>query len=416
MSKVDRYLQAATREHTRRSYQSAVEHFEVAWGGVLPTTATELARYLAHYADTLAITTLKQRLAALSSWHQAQGFADPTKAPLVRQVLKGIRELHPDKAKQAKPLQLNVLEQIIGYLDQQALQAQQTENYAKHLRAVRDKALVLMGFWRAFRSDELSRLHIEHLEFVPGEGMIAYLPRSKTDRTNQGQAFRLPELQRLCPVDACRQYLVLLQQAAGPLFRAVNRWGMVSESSLRADSIIPLLRHLLQQAQVDDAALYSSHSLRRGFANWANQQGWSLKQLMEHVGWRDVKSAMRYLESNDPFSQQAIDQALALPAPSQVQNQLKTHVLELRLHLQPYHQRGRSSTARQHIERYCLKPYAMSKGSQQESYLLTMHARDHEELDGIVDDLLLQLHDAARAHQCMVEITLKEQATGQQWD
>lgn len=416
MTKVDRYLQAATREHTRRSYQSAVEHFEVAWGGVLPTTATELARYLAHYAETLAITTLKQRLAALSSWHQAQGFADPTKAPLVRQVLKGIRELHPEKAKQAKPLQLNVLEQMISYLDQQAQRALQTENAAMQLRTARDKALVLMGFWRAFRSDELSRLHIEHLEFVPGEGMIAYLPRNKTDRTNQGQAFRLPELRRLCPVEACRQYLALLQQSSGPLFRAVTRWGAVSGTPLRADSIIPLLRRLLQQAQVDDVALYSSHSLRRGFANWANQQGWSLKQLMEHVGWRDVKSAMRYLESSDPFSQQAIDHALALPAPHQVQNLLNTHVLELQLHLQPYYQRGRSTTARQHIERYCLKPYAMTKGNQPESYVLTMQARDQEELDGMVDDLLLQLHDTAKAHQCMVEIALKEPATGRKWD
>ncbi len=95
MNKVDRYLHAATREHTRRSYQSAVEHFEVQWGGVLPTTAAELARYLAHYADSLAISTLKQRIAALSSWHQTQGFADPTKAPMIRQLLKGIRELHP---------------------------------------------------------------------------------------------------------------------------------------------------------------------------------------------------------------------------------------------------------------------------------------------------------------------------------
>lgn len=33
MKDVERYLQAGTRENTRRSYQSAVEHFEVTWGG-----------------------------------------------------------------------------------------------------------------------------------------------------------------------------------------------------------------------------------------------------------------------------------------------------------------------------------------------------------------------------------------------
>lgn len=38
MSSVDRYLEAATRANTRRSYESAVRHFEVEWGGHLPAT------------------------------------------------------------------------------------------------------------------------------------------------------------------------------------------------------------------------------------------------------------------------------------------------------------------------------------------------------------------------------------------
>jgi len=33
MSDLDRYLQAATRDNTRRSYRAAVEHFETVWGG-----------------------------------------------------------------------------------------------------------------------------------------------------------------------------------------------------------------------------------------------------------------------------------------------------------------------------------------------------------------------------------------------
>jgi len=39
MSKTDRYIQAATRENTRQSYRSAIEHYEVSWGGFLPATA-----------------------------------------------------------------------------------------------------------------------------------------------------------------------------------------------------------------------------------------------------------------------------------------------------------------------------------------------------------------------------------------
>ena len=65
---------------------------------------------------------------------------------------------------------------------------------------------------------------------------------------------------------------------------------------LAAKSVIPLLRRLIASAGVADSEQYSSHSLRRGFAGWANSNGWDLKELMDYVGWRDIKSAVRYLD------------------------------------------------------------------------------------------------------------------------
>ena len=91
---IERYLQAGTRANTRRSYQQALEHFEVSWGGFLPATSDAIVRYLVDHAATLSSNTLKLRLAALAQWHVSQGFPDPTKTPLVRQILKGIRTLH----------------------------------------------------------------------------------------------------------------------------------------------------------------------------------------------------------------------------------------------------------------------------------------------------------------------------------
>ena len=51
MSKADRYLLAGTRENTRRSYRTTVEHFEVTWGGFLPATGDGIMRYLAEYPE-----------------------------------------------------------------------------------------------------------------------------------------------------------------------------------------------------------------------------------------------------------------------------------------------------------------------------------------------------------------------------
>jgi len=105
MSDLDRYLQAATRDNTRRSYRAAIEHFETVWGGFLPATADSVASYLVAHAGVLSVNTLKLRLSALAQWHNSQGFVDPTKTPVVRKVFKGIRALHPATEKQAEALQ-----------------------------------------------------------------------------------------------------------------------------------------------------------------------------------------------------------------------------------------------------------------------------------------------------------------------
>lgn len=301
MNDVDRYVSAATRDNTRRSYRSAVEHFEVEWGGLLPATSDSVARYLAHYASTLALNTLSQRLAALSRWHIDQGMPDPTKSSLVKKVLRGISALHPAQEKQAKPFQLVQLEQLDIWLSQQIETARAQGNKQAHLKHVRDRALVLIGFWRGFRSDELSRIEIQYVQLAPGEGMSLFLPFNKTHY--QGKTYKAPALARLCPVDAYRDWIDLSSLNNGPVFRGINRWGHIKDQGLRPESFIPLLRDLFARADIPSPESYSSHSLRRGFASWATANGWDLKTLMNYVGWKDIRSAMRYLPVSDPFAQ-----------------------------------------------------------------------------------------------------------------
>lgn len=300
--KLNEYLHAATRANTRRSYQSAVRHFEEGWGGFLPATADSMARYLADYADKLAISTLKQHLAALAQWHIDQGFPDPTKAPVVRKVLKGIQTLHPAQEQQAKPLQIDHLVQVVGWLDQAIVLAQQQQVVGAELRHTRDKALLLLGFWRGFRGDELVRLQVEYIEAMPGQGMRCFLPQSKGDRQLQGRTYKVPALATLCPVTAYHDWIALAALTEGPVFRSIDRWGNVSPVGLHINSLLKLMRSLFGQAGLETPDAFSSHSLRRGFAGWANANGWDVKTLMEYVGWKDVKSAMRYIDAADPFA------------------------------------------------------------------------------------------------------------------
>ena len=291
MSRLAQYIEAAERDNTRRSYASAIRHFEIEWKGLLPSTADAIARYLADHADTLAINTLRQRLAALSRWHSDQGFFDPTKSPLVRQVLKGIRAIHSVPEKRARPLELSVLQQVDQWLDMAIGDAQRSGDRSALLRHTRDRSLLLLGFWRGFRSDELVNLRVENTEVTPGQGMACYLGRSKGDRQSQGRVFKCPALSRLCPVTAYNAWVSLTGLTDGPVFRKIDRWGHVAEEGLHANSLIPLLRSLFTEAGVDSPEAYSSHSMRRGFAHWARASGWDIKELMEYVGWKDVTSA-----------------------------------------------------------------------------------------------------------------------------
>ncbi|MGC7995684.1 hypothetical protein, partial [Salmonella enterica] len=116
------------------------------------------------------------------------------------------------------------------------------------LRHTRDKALLLIGFWRGFRSDELARLEIDRIEAVAGEGMTIYLPRTKTDRSLKGTTYKTPALSKLCPVAAYLDWLAISGLKSGGVIRGIDRWGTISEGAVNAASIIPLFRRILKTA------------------------------------------------------------------------------------------------------------------------------------------------------------------------
>lgn len=305
MNKADLYRKAGARENTRKSYRAAVEHFEMDWGGYLPTTGDGIVNYLANYAGHHSINTLKQRLAALSQWHITQGFPDPTKTPDVRRVLKGIRAVHPAQTKQAAPLQLSQLQQVVGWLETEANRAHDWGDHKHEVRHRRSIALVLIGFWRGFRGDELARLEIEHTHAASGEGISFFLPYTKGDREHQGATYQTPALKMLCPVEAYINWITVAGLASGPVFRGIDRWGNLSNEGINPHSLIPMLRRILAEAGLPDA-MYSSHSLRRGFATWASANGWDIKALMTYVGWKDMKSALRYIDASASFAGLAV--------------------------------------------------------------------------------------------------------------
>lgn len=424
MADLDRYLEAATRENTRQSYASAVRHFEEEWGGHLPSHAEGIARYLAGYADRLAINTLRQRLAALARWHTEHGFADPTRAPIVRKALRGIQALHPAIEKQAAPLQLTELGTVVDWLEAAASQASAHGDIARACRHLRDRALILIGFWRGFRGDELVRLRIEYLDIRPGEGLSAFLPRSKTDRSNEGKTYKVPALSRWCPVAATQAWLAASERQDGPLFPQINRWGVLSANPLHVDSIVPILRRAFAQAGLAKPGQYSGHSLRRGFANWANANGWDVKNLMEYVGWRNVNTAMRYIDAGMHFAKASIELSVAqqpqaaLPATPIAPSAPAIPMADLliRFTLASYAGSSRKrSKARRLIEEACLARYRAQR-EDAEGYRFLIRIADNDGLDEAVANALDDMYRIADNHECLLEVVVSERDGSRRWE
>jgi integrase len=433
MTSLAQYIEAAERDNTRRSYASALRHFEIEWKGLLPSTADAIARYLADHATSLAINTLRQRLAALSRWHTDQGFADPTKAPLVRQVLKGIRAVHSVAEKRARPLDLAVLQQVDQWLDTAISDAQRSGDRLALLRHTRNRSLMLLGFWRGFRSDELIRLRVENTEVTPGQGMACYLARSKGDRQLQGRVYKCPALSQLCPVTAFNAWIDLAGLTDGPVFRKIDRWAHVADESLHANSLIPLLRSLFAEAGVESPEKYSSHSLRRGFASWARASGWDIKELMQYVGWKDVKSAMRYLDVSDSSLQARFEHGLTALAPTalyiqppapllllteQAEGTTPVAVLRVTMVLAPVSQQSRG-LARSHrlIEQTCFERHAMQRlNTEGTLYELAISCLSRHLLNEVIATLLDDMYRIAEDNQCQLKTTIHEPATDSYWD
>jgi len=422
MTDLERYLHAATRENTRQSYASALKHFEQDWGGHLPAHAEGIARYLAAYAEQLAINTLRQRLAALARWHADHGFVDPTRAPIVRNALRGIQALHPAVEKQAVPLQLTELGTVVDWLESASTRAAERYDPARAHRYLRDRALILLGFWRGFRGDELTRLRIEYLQIRPGEGLSAFLPRSKTDRSNEGRTYKVPALSRWCPVTATQAWVAASGRQEGPLFPKINRWGAMSQTAMHVDSIVPVLRRAFSQAGLIKPGQYSGHSLRRGFASWANANGWDIKSLMEYVGWRNIQSAMRYVDVGLRFAQESIKHSVAsqpaaiLPAPVPASDTPAPVTLAVRFSLSSYtNQSRRRAKARRLIEEVCLARHRAQR-EDTEGYRFHVRIADNDALDETIAAILDDMYRIADNHECLLEVFVTERDGPRHWE
>jgi site-specific recombinase XerD len=292
------YAAAAKASNTLRAYQADWRDFrqwcETHQLASLPASPQTVALYLTDRAATLKTSSLARRLTTINRAHQAAGQPSPAtmQNAVVSEVWKGIKRTKGIAQHGKKPLLTPDLRRMIAALPQD-------------LRGLRDRAMLLAGFAGGFRRSELAALRVENVETTP-DGLIVRLGRSKTDQEGQGRPVALPygSDQETCPVRALRAWLEQAGITSGPLFRALDRFGVVSDKALHPDSVGYLVKRAAGRAGFETAE-YAGHSLRAGLATQAAMNGASELAIMKQTGHRSLDTVRKYIREGSLFRDNA---------------------------------------------------------------------------------------------------------------
>jgi integrase len=289
-STVSEFVANSLAENTRRAYVSDVDQF-LAWGGSVPSPPTALATYLAAHAAKLSIATLSRRLASISKAHELRNLPNPCKTELVRATLRGIKRSYGRPQEGARPLLVQELLIVLDAMDES-------------LRAIRDRALLLLGFAGAFRRSELIALDWTDIARAR-EGLVIRLRQSKTDHERIGRRLGIPKARsRHCPVKALDALLAISGSGAGPIFRRITRTGRFLPERLSGDAVSLILKRRLSLCGIDPAG-FSGHSLRAGFVTSAAQANIPIAKIRDQTGHTSDDMVERYIRPSDLFTNNA---------------------------------------------------------------------------------------------------------------
>lgn len=248
-----------------------------------------------HHAEALNPRTLARRLTAIKQWHLYQGFSDPTSHPVIHKTLAGIKNIHGKPKEKATPLTLETITRMSVLLKE-----------SNRLIDCRNRALLLTGFFGAFRRSELVNIKWSDITLVP-EGIEILISRSKTDQGGEGQVCAIPKSNDvvLCPVSALAEWREHLIIDTGHVFQQITAGGRLLNETIKPHQVNVVVKSIAINCGLPDAESYSSHSMRRGFATEASRKGAPFSSIMRHGRWRHEGTVLGYIDEGKRFDQNA---------------------------------------------------------------------------------------------------------------
>lgn len=291
--RITKYSLVSIPENSERAYLGDVDAY-LNWGGILPAKPIDIAKYLVAHSDIHNVRTLRRRKSMLGKWHRENEHPDPTKHIMVDNTMKGISRIHNKPPRKVKPLTIRQVARLHQHLTRKI---QNSEiNSPQRRKALRDRAMLTVGFWGCLRSDELVNIQVSHVNVTRSYVRI-YNPHTKTDVKVMGREKQLPTLPKYCPVSAVREYL-REENPPKALFPSMTPKGELGLEAMRSRSVSDWLKSICKEARVQSKGL-GSHSLRRGFATWyATQSNGDIWGLMAAGDWVNIETAAGYVDHN----------------------------------------------------------------------------------------------------------------------
>lgn len=302
-SNVVRELMAAARsEQTRRGYAADVKRF-IVWSNShniepFPIHVETVMRHVVWLLERGSkLATIERTLVSLGVVQAAVG-GEPFKTSVeLRQFLKGLRRQKRagEVVREAPALMLEDLRVVVGRVDVATRQG------------LRDRALLLLGWFGAMRRSELVALNFGDVA-ESREGLRVTIRRSKTDQEARGAVLGLPRRRdELCPVAALRAWRAALAtetsatEDGGAVFVALDNRCRLRRLAPQA------VERVLRRYAGEEGPRWTPHSLRAGFATSAARAGkstWAIRRQTRH---RSVASLTRYMREAEVFVDSAAD-------------------------------------------------------------------------------------------------------------
>lgn len=295
------YVRRALSESTRRGYEReflrfskwCVVHDRVA----LPAAPSTIADYLNHLSrsEKKSVATIKRIRSAISTIHAEAAIfvgadgADAAVAPAVRRTLSGIAR---DPKQRRRP------RRIVKDLPYADLARMIESIPTSSILGLRDRALLALGWFGAFRRSELVAFDVTDLEWSD-EGVIVRVPFSKTDQEGEGEIVGIPFVDEpVCAARLVRQYVDAAELVEGPLFRRTlgARGGKPRLTSrLSSQSVRLLVKAVATRLGIPNADQLAAHSLRSGLATEMGARNVTEREIMAHGRWKSERVVRGYI-------------------------------------------------------------------------------------------------------------------------